>query len=595
MATSAFKSTTKRASIGGTPTISGDHSSTSTNRNNPATHRRSRSVSRFSHRIPNESSADYGETPVRSGKFVNTVRGSGFPEISLDDLAIEMFSSSELSSQERSSELLRDRTASQRRGRSASRRPSSGVGEGKISGGDGGLSGGGRVVSDASARRRRSLSVVRYQVSDSESNSHPETYTSHGKHKNFSGGNIQKLLAQRPSGSSQQRGLRRSSSQRDLLKSHDNYSSYSSTLTEDEARDTHGADGMEKTIQAVYAKKKFQSEHPSDDDVNNNVYQTMRKELRHAVEEIRIELEQGRVNRNPSEIVMDGGPQPKDSGILQAVSTVRSYTTKLEQSEKRKKELLAEILLEEQRGKELERIVGKMLPDQKNSAVVKRSTRSRKKSNDRKRISKQLIDEAEKIIEDFISSVEDTDLSSFDGERSDTSSTFGVTTKSKDALMNSGEIESFRSSTRSDSLPVEMDGVLFPWLQWETTNDGSPLPCRDKQHLATPKVLPRDVFEEASAAQHQEQSTHSKSSHGSWSPGVVDGFSIELDEASRTGEPNSHKNHILSSVPRKTQVDIDAYLKCPSNEDFLFEIWKNRKRISGGGLLLCQRSLGTVL
>jgi hypothetical protein len=31
--------------------------------------------------------------PTLRGKFVNTVRGSGFPEIGLDDLAIEFFHS----------------------------------------------------------------------------------------------------------------------------------------------------------------------------------------------------------------------------------------------------------------------------------------------------------------------------------------------------------------------------------------------------------------------------------------------------------------------------------------------------------------------
>lgn len=47
------------------------------------------------------------------------------------------------------------------------------------------------------------------------------------------------------------------------------------------------------------------------------------------------------------------------------------------QSEKRKQELLAEILLEEQRGRELSKIVQELLPDPKVS-VVEKPSRARK-------------------------------------------------------------------------------------------------------------------------------------------------------------------------------------------------------------------------
>lgn len=89
--------------------------------------------------------------------------------------------------------------------------------------------------------------------------------------------------------------------------------------------------------------------------------------------------------------------------------------------------------------------------------------------------------------EDFISNVEDTDFSSFDGERSDTSSILGVT-KTRDAVFQTVETETFQSPTGSISRPGEMDGVNLPWLQWETCNDGSPLPSKDSIVLpVTPK------------------------------------------------------------------------------------------------------------
>ncbi|XP_028095777.1 cyclin-D3-1-like, partial [Camellia sinensis] len=46
------------------------------------------------------------------------------------------------------------------------------------------------------------------------------------------------------------------------------------------------------------------------------------------------------------------------------------------------------------------------------------------------------------------------------------------------------------NTSGSNSLPVEMDGVILPWLQWETANDGSPLPSKNKRELpVTPKSI----------------------------------------------------------------------------------------------------------
>lgn len=93
----------------------------------------------------------------------------------------------------------------------------------------------------------------------------------------------------------------------------------------------------------------------------------------------------------------------------------------------------------------------------------------------------RLTEEAERYIEDFISNVEDTDISSLDGERSDASSSIGGLIKP----------ETFNSLpvTVPRSLPVLMDGVALPWLQWETGNDASPMTSLNKARMAvTPKT-----------------------------------------------------------------------------------------------------------
>lgn len=102
------------------------------------------------------------------------------------------------------------------------------------------------------------------------------------------------------------------------------------------------------------------------------------------------------------------------------------------------------------------------------------------RSKDRSRMSMRLTEEAEKYIEDFISNVEDTDISSVDGERSDASSSIGGLIKP----------ETFNSPPVPRSLPVLTDGVTLPWLQWETNNDASPMTNLNKTHMTiTPKTV----------------------------------------------------------------------------------------------------------
>ncbi|XP_015577499.1 uncharacterized protein LOC8266349 isoform X1 [Ricinus communis] len=574
MATSAFKSTTKRAPLGRSPsTVTTDDCYSSSNRSTSSSHRRARSLSRFSRPFRD----DFSDEPqVPSGRFVNTMRGSSFPDITLDDIAVELFNSGD-----RGRSALRNNgdvssgdnnnnkvSVSQRRGRSVSRR----VGEGKGSCANSNV-GGGRVNSENNnSRRRRSVSVVRYQISDSESDLDHSQYSSNrAASKSFSGGSTQVPLSSKAAASNHRQALRRSLSQKDL-KYHDGYSSHSSVLTDDEGRDAHSnVNGTERTIRTVYTQKK--GEHPTGDDINSGLYEAMRKELRKAVEEIKMELEQG--TRKPSDDCL----QSRNSDVLQAVSTIRrNYATKLELSEKRKKDLLAEILLEEQHGRELSKMVKELLPEPKDN-VAEKPTRARKKSSDRSRMSMRLTEEAEKYFEDFISNVEDTDISSLDGEMTDTSSSLGGITKT----------QVFQSPALSKSVPVEMDGVVLPWLQWETSNDASPLLSRKAELVATPKTHLWETAQEATPG--KDLSYHSISSNGSWSPGVIDGHSTSKGETvtgNRFGEYGSHCSQ-FSSGGTKPRFDVDEYLKRQSEEDFLFERWNQQRRIHSGSLLLCNQ------
>ncbi|KAK7350689.1 hypothetical protein VNO77_09566 [Canavalia gladiata] len=561
MATAAFKSTTKRTAVGASSTSSAEDSTSSSSLH----HRRSRSLSRpsrpsFSSRN-NIDDDDIHHAP--KGRFVNTVRGSGFPEISLDDLAIEFFESANrgrFGSRTSGSEAApAGATASQRRGRSVSRK-SSGVGDDRRSS----IGGGGRSFSDANSRRRRSVSVVRYQISDSESDlDHSQNSRSRSGLKSTEIGN---KLMHKPIASDQRPVLRKSLSQKDL-KSFDGYSSHSSVLTDDEGASARlNKSGTEKQ-RTVYAHKKVA---PTDTD--KGLHKLMQKELRH------METEQAVVKPRASTLSAVDRLLSNNSDVIQAVSSIRrNYETELEQSERRKQDLLAEIVFEEQRGRELSKIVNELIPAKEDNPI-KNPSRARKRSNDRSRMSMRLTEEAERYIEDFISNIEDTDISSLDGERSDASSSIGGLIKT----------ETFNSPPVPRSLPVLMDGVTLPWLQWETSNDASSVKSLNKMHMTlTPKT--------ASSTQEtykvvQDQSNNSVSSRGSWSPDYLQEY-VGKDIYSKFGEVYRYPEQSFSAKSKGLRYDMDDYLKVKSNEDFLFESWKQRRRINSGNLLLCSPRL----
>ncbi|XP_041996855.1 uncharacterized protein LOC121746953 [Salvia splendens] len=147
------------------------------------------------------------------------------------------------------------------------------------------------VAAEAGTQRRRSMSVARYQISDSESDIDCSRNTSnHATTIAPTSGNTHLPLASKTAASSYCLPGR-ARSQIDLSMIHDDYSSQSSALTDDESKDTRfGRNGSEKIIRAVHAQKK--AGHPSEEVVNGGLYAAMRKELRHAVEEIRTELNQ---------------------------------------------------------------------------------------------------------------------------------------------------------------------------------------------------------------------------------------------------------------------------------------------------------------
>ncbi|XP_073098559.1 uncharacterized protein [Elaeis guineensis] len=499
MATAALRSTSRRAPIGGGGGVEDAGSS-----NCGGDRRRSRSLSRYSGRFPSPPPvSDDFSTP--RGRFVNKVRVSGFPEISLDDLADEFFraraeSEEEEEEERRSAARRSDRRSSvasyrmetessRRRGRSVSRPPDRRAADGK-------------PTTGGSSRRQRSVTVARHRCSDSEKDLDLYNNTiSQTKWTSIGNGSSQRPSSQKPT--NQGHALRRSV----------------------------------------------------------------------------------RVKTEPTTILNDSENQAKSLNVIQVITDIRrNYTTKLEQSEKWKQELLAELAAEEQHGQELTKIVKELLSSPKPAAAPERPSRSRslnmfQRNNDRTRMSKRLTEEAERYFEDFLSNVEDADISSFDGEISDTSSTF------RDLMLHNNLPETPTSLTKAAPLPVEADGVVLPWLQWETSNDMS-LSCKTKTEVPviSGNILPASA-QEASA--EFDGGKLISSSLGSWIPECK--ISRE-EKGGRLGYVGSHLSNSDGGA-EVSKFDMDEYLALQHNEDLLFERLKQRKRIDSGSLILCGRTI----
>lgn len=436
---------------------------------------------------------------------------------------------------------------------------------------------------DRSSRQRRSVSVVRYNSANLEN--HLENFGGVSKFRSSDSEHFQQHSSNRQATSAH--GLRRSMSQNDMSQSVDNYSSHSSSVTDDEVRDGRSnRSGLEKTIRAIYTKEK--AEHPTGEDDGPGLYESMRNEVRNAVQEIRTELEKVMVKTEPSSLMKDDVSQTKSSNSINVIAEIRrNYTNKLEESEKRKQELLAELVAEEQRGQELNSIVRELLPEQTQISDQKRPSRPRRRSRDRTRMSRRLTEEAERYFEDFLSNVDDTDISSFDGERSDASSTLGGSTKLRDyAMLNAlTETNDPTSGTltilaKPAKLPTETDGVLLPWLQWETSNDVSPSLSKRKEGM--PETSPQGA-----------NFTHGSSSFGSWNP--EDNGSSPVASSGAIGSEFGEVGSYLKSTSRSRagagtkgpSFDMDEYLERERSDDLFFESWRQRGRIESGSLILC--------
>eukprot|EP01018_Ginkgo_biloba_P038072 Gb_29037 [translate_table: standard] len=424
-----------------------------------------------------------------------------------------------------------------------------------------------------------------------------------------------------------QRGLRRCSSQQNLSKSLDGYSSCVSTSTDDEGSAMRPDEHVEeKTIRAVYEQMKtFQSDHPTGDMEAIGLYEAMRSEVRHTIAEIRFDLEQAiaRKNTPTTANATNGAFTTKSTGVLGAVSDIRKeYTAKLEQSEKRARKLWAQLAVEEQRCQELARIVKELLPDPQLSRTQKPS-RTRKGSTERQQMSKCLTEEAQNYFDEFVSlsNLEDSEISSSE-EVQNSSPAHGIRAEENGSCEGSISDISYNNSADSSTytqripVPQETDGVVLPWLKWEANSHNVTPINRKKVEIASTgnQSQPSNAKEAGSSSKCSSSGgrsvniTSGQSSSGSWSRSQhsLSSFSPSSAESlvsssSWNSTERNQKHGIKNNFQNYKKVTEEGCVRSPARSTFqgdecLFRAWNeailiekmNQKNgIDSGGLLLC--------
>ncbi|KAG1338253.1 hypothetical protein COCNU_04G005590 [Cocos nucifera] len=161
-------------------------------------------------------------------------------------------------------------------------------------------------------------------------------------------------------------------------------------------------------------------DHSSADSGTDGIYETVRSEVRRAVSEIRNDLENAILIKNPAVIttenIADIPPELVNTDAIELVSDIRrEYALKFEQSQERARKLRADLAVEEQRGQELIRILKEIVPDPK-SSETRRSRPRRKASIERLRMSRRLAEEAMNYFDECvsISTFDSSDFSSIE-------------------------------------------------------------------------------------------------------------------------------------------------------------------------------------
>ncbi|KAH7426913.1 hypothetical protein KP509_10G021600 [Ceratopteris richardii] len=394
----------------------------------------------------------------------------------------------------------------------------------------------------------------------------------------------------------QRNSLRRSCSNLDLMSYRKNLDHHT-VVVDKKPEIGHSEDLVEeKTIKAVsdQIKQSIPSEPPAAEMGMTDFLDSMRSEVRRAVSDIRVELEEQSMQRGRSGSAMpDEGNRSGTQGpvIMRSVADIQNeYTTKLQESEKKVRELWSQIAVEEQRCLELSKIVNELLLTPPPTNLVSTTSQApssgrrpprRRNSAERQLVLESLDVEAEKYFEECVS------ISSFEchGDSDDSISVKDSNSTNRDLADSNAAAE---SSTRKGpfqgkDVSIGSDGVVLPWLKWEDEAGGG---NEKALKFAKKHVSPR-------------ASTNGSRSSTSRAGGSNDQFyrsgsgkSMGAKRAGATSLLEVTSSEKLGSIPGIPLFSIDdqiAQVHQPVDVDtMLLDKIQFMCRVNNGELVLCQ-------
>ncbi|XP_068660818.1 uncharacterized protein [Aristolochia californica] len=342
------------------------------------------------------------------------------------------------------------------------------------------------------------------------------------------------------------------------------------------------SEAEEKTIRSVFEHMKAsQSDYTAGDASNHVIYETLRSEVRRAISDIRNDLENAVRGKNPAIFstnnVTEIPPELVNPNAIELLSDIRrEYASKLEQSQERARKLRADLAIEVQRVQELSRILKGVLPDPK-TPQTSHSRPRRKTSIERRKMSKHLAEEAMNYFDECVS------ISTFD------SSDFSAP---EEPLFN------------SVAVTTSLGGSGFP-LEGGSTASTSFSGCRvynskdsDNQSHSSFIHDHSDLTPSSSSSEIIRTRTNFDKINLSGPTLIQNGNVLKSLTSAETDNVNDMRNLVkkfekgyqnegLVTWKEGPRYYADDYSFCMSAERMLFDKVIYKKRIESGGLLLC--------
>ncbi|MCD9645290.1 hypothetical protein HAX54_034121 [Datura stramonium] len=333
------------------------------------------------------------------------------------------------------------------------------------------------------------------------------------------------------------------------------------------------SEAEEKTIKAVFEQmKSVRSDQLGADTATSGIYETVRSEVRRAISDIQTDLEdairRNNVNAITTANVADIPPNLVNPGAVNLVSDIRrEYASKLDESEERARKLRSDLAVEEHRGLEISRILKEILSDPKPSPP-QRSRAGRKRSNERKKMSKRLTEEALTYFDECVS-ISTFDSSDFSAPEYPSHSSVGATTTTGATV----PVLLGSPSTMSMSFPI-----IAGHIQHTDNHEDSSLTANSYNH----EPILYQVKQRGSDPVRGEQIQFS---FGQKSP-ESNQTHEDLRSYIKHFEKDTNKD-VFNSDTTRAFYDANEYKLQGHTESLLFGRVAFRNRIESGGLHLC--------